>query len=61
MRLKILITVAMIAGPALAYEPSVEKREFTLIAETVMRRGNIGRMMYRRLLGCDHRPGQAYR
>ncbi|TBZ68901.1 E22 family MetX-like putative esterase [Rhizobium leguminosarum] len=30
MRLKILITVAMMAGPALAYEPLVEKREFTL-------------------------------
>ncbi|TAZ55602.1 E22 family MetX-like putative esterase [Rhizobium ruizarguesonis] len=30
MRLTILITVAMMAGPALAYEPLVEKREFTL-------------------------------
>ncbi|KAB1083514.1 homoserine O-acetyltransferase [Neorhizobium galegae] len=30
MRLKILITVVMMAGPALAYEPLVEKREFTL-------------------------------
>lgn len=30
MRLKILITIAMMAGHALAYEPLVEKREFTL-------------------------------
>ncbi|WP_027994092.1 E22 family MetX-like putative esterase [Sinorhizobium meliloti] len=30
MRLKILFTVAIIAGPALAYEPLVKKREFTL-------------------------------